>query len=148
MAHQISTSIQINATPADIWKVFIDFEQYSTWNPLIKSIKGEVKLNGKLTVMLDNMTFKPRVKSLVQHQEFIWLGHLLVPGVFDGRHSYVLQDNNDGTTTFIHSEKFTGLLIPFMKKKLDTEVKAKFEAMNIALKDRVESAINPLNETH
>ncbi len=141
MAHQISTFIQINAAPEEVWKVFKDFEKYPEWNPLIKSIKGELKIGARLVAVLDNMTFKPVIKVLKPNVELTWLGHLLIPGIFDGRHSYALTKNTDGTTTFTHSERFTGLLIPLMKNKLNTEVKAKFEAMNSALKERVELQI-------
>jgi hypothetical protein len=144
MAHQISTSIQINASAEDVWSVFKDFEKYPKWNPLIRSITGELKIGARLVAVLDNMTFKPVIKVLKPNAELTWLGHLLMPGIFDGRHSYILEENQDGTTRFIHRERFTGLLIPLMRKKLDTEVKSKFEAMNIALKERVEAQISNL----
>jgi hypothetical protein len=50
-----------------------------------------------------------------------------------------LIDNLDGTTTFIQSEKFGGILLPLFKKMLDVNTKEGFESMNKALKDRVES---------
>jgi hypothetical protein len=42
-------------------------------------------------------------------------------------------------TLFVHSEHFSGLLVPFMRKKLNREILPGFEAMNSALKARVES---------
>jgi len=71
-------------------------------------------------------------------EELKWLGKLGFGGLFDGEHRFVFINNQDGTTTIQHSEKFTGLLIPLFKNKLQTETKANFEKMNEALKKRVE----------
>ena len=49
-------------------------------------------------------------------------------------------DNNDGTTTFIQSEKFNGILVGPFAKKLVRETMDGFVAMNEALKKRVEGS--------
>lgn len=84
------------------------------------------------------MRFKPVIQSLVPPNELVWLGRLLLPGIFDGRHSFELKDNGDGTMTFKHSEQFNGILVPFMRKKLNREITAGFRQMNEALKAHVE----------
>lgn len=139
MKHQISTSITINADRKTVWKVFTDFEAYPSWNPFIKSISGTIALNQPFEAEIGNMKFKPTLKVFSPHEEFTWLGRLLLPGIFDGRHSFVFIDNADGTTTLIQKEDFRGILVPFMKKKLNTEVLDGFEAMNARLKELVES---------
>ncbi len=35
--------------------------------------------------------FKPRVTQAIPNQKLEWLGHLLVPGLFDGRHFLSLK---------------------------------------------------------
>ena len=35
----IETHIEINASPELVRSVFLDFDQYSDWNPFIKSLK-------------------------------------------------------------------------------------------------------------
>lgn len=70
------------------------------------------------------------------------MGHLFIKGLFDGEHSFELIDNLDGTTTFIQSEKFEGILIPLFKKMLDVNTKEGFESMNKALKARVENLLH------
>ena len=37
------------------------------------------------------MTFKPRVLNAEPERELRWLGHLLVPGLFDGEHSFTIE---------------------------------------------------------
>ncbi len=136
---EISTQIIINASPEKVWTVLTDFDTYSDWNPFIKSIKGNVNVGNKINILIDGMKFKPEVLVYESNQEFKWIGNLLVKGLFDGEHRFQLIDNGDGTTTFIQSEKFNGILVNMLSKKLDNETIPGFEAMNLALKNRVES---------
>jgi hypothetical protein len=49
--------------------------------------------------------------------------------------------NGKGTTTFIQSEKFRGILVPFFKKMLDKNTTNGFDLMNQKLKEMVEQKI-------
>ena len=86
------------------------------------------------------ITFKPRVLTFDVNTDFRWLGHLLFPGLFDGEHRFQLIDNGNGTTTFIQSEKFRGILIPLFAKMLNTNTKNGFVAMNEKLKQLAEQS--------
>lgn len=138
MATSIQTQIVIQAPKEKVWQVLMDFEKYPEWNPFILSLTGEAKVGEKIAVHFEDMDFKPKVKTVTENSTFEWLGHLLIPGIFDGKHRFELIDNRDGTTTLLHSENFKGILVLFMKKKLIRDVQPKFEAMNLALKERVE----------
>ena len=63
-----------------------------------------------------------------------WLGHLWFSGLFDGEHKFELIDNGNGTTTFIQSEKFKGILVPLFNKMLDKNTVNGFNDMNRKLK--------------
>jgi hypothetical protein len=143
MAKEIKTEILINATPTKVWSILVNFENYPNWNPFIKSIKGNLKVGNKIMARIEppeanGMTFKPTILTLETNKELKWLGHLLFPGLFDGEHKFELIDNADGTTTFIQSEKFNGILVPLFKKLLDNNSKRGFEEMNEALKKECE----------
>lgn len=138
MAFEIETKIRIEATASAIWEKLIAIEKYPDWNPFIKSIKGELKPGEKIYVDLGEMKFKPKVLIFEENREFKWLGHLFFKGLFDGAHQFKIIENNDGSCTFIHAEKFKGILLPFLKKMLETDTKKQFEAMNMALKTAVE----------
>jgi hypothetical protein len=84
------------------------------------------------------MTFTPTILTFVTNKELSWLGHLLFAGIFDGEHKFELIDNANGTTTFIQSEKFTGILVYLFKKQLDNNTKKGFEEMNKKLKELAE----------
>jgi hypothetical protein len=144
MVKEIKTEILINATPTKVWSILTNFNNYPNWNPFIKSIIGDVKVGNKIMARIEppdasGMTFKPKILSYESNKELKWIGHFIIAGLFDGEHKFELIDNGDGTTTFIHSEKFTGLLVGFSTKMLD-KAKQGFIKMNVALK--VESERN------
>jgi len=143
MSKSIKTEIVINASAEKIWAILTDFEQYPTWNPFIKSIEGTATVGKKIKAHIvppqaKGMIFKPKVLVFEKEKEFKWLGHLLFPGLFDGAHRFEIIDNQNGTCTFIQSEKFNGILVPLFKKMLDNNTVQGFELMNKALKERAE----------
>ena len=136
---EIKAEILINNVPDKIWNVLMDFEKYPDWNPFIKSIKGIPQEGAKLSVRLEQpdamgMTISPKILTVRDNKEFRWLGHLLIPGLFDGEHIFELTDNNDGTTTFVQREIFRGILVQLFKKMLDDNTLRGFELMNQQLK--------------
>ncbi len=142
----VYSSIVVNASPSEVWKVLLNFSEYPSWNPFIRSVSGETKVGNKIAVVLSlagkkDMKFIPTVLVNNYCREFRWIGNLVVPYLFDGEHAFVLEDNENGTTTFHHYEFFRGLLVPFMKKTLEVDTLRGFEAMNIKLKEEVEKRI-------
>ena len=147
MAKEIKTEILIHATPEKVWVVLTDFDNYKNWNPFIQSITGEVAVGNTITARLEppgarGMTIRPKVLAFTPNKELRWLGHLLVPGLFDGEHSFELIDKGNGTTTFRETEKFTGILIPFFENMLDNNTTNGFNLMNQKLKESAEQKIN------
>ena len=139
MSKEIKTEILINASAEKVWNILVDFDKYPNWNPFIKSLTGDVKVGGKITVRIEppdakGMTFKPKVLAFDKSKELRWLGNLLFAGLFEGEHKLELTDNGNGTTTFKQSEKFTGILIPLFKKMLDVNTFNGFKQMNQKLK--------------
>lgn len=139
----VYTEIRINASTQKIWSVFTDFKHYPEWNPFIKSLQGQPKKDTTINVQLQPpgkkaMLFKPRVLQFEKEKEFRWIGKLILPRLFDGEHTFLIRDNGDGSCTFIQFERFRGVLVPFLKKMLDTNTRQGFEQMNAALKKRCE----------
>lgn len=139
-AKKIETEILVHATPEHVWSILTDFSYYPAWNPFIKRVAGAINVGNKIEVTAGDMKFKPRVLTFNQNHEFSWRGKLLCGGLFDGRHTFELIDNGDGTTTFRQYENFTGILVPFFKKRLNTETRIGFENMNKKLKELAEQA--------
>lgn len=144
MAHHLHTEIEIHATPDTVWSILTDLPAYPDWNPFITSSTGAVAVGRRLTNRLEPpggtaITIKPTITEVDPGRAFEWLGRLLVPLLFDGRHRFELVPEGDGTR-LIHTEHFRGLLVPFLKRSLDTTTLAGFDAMNAALKARAESS--------
>ena len=82
-------------------------------------------------------TFKPAVRAVERNRELRWLGRLLVPGIIDGEHSLLIEPREGGRSRFVQSERFSGLLVGFVKGTL-AKTEDGFEQKNAALKTRVE----------
>ena len=138
----IQTEILILADTAKVWDVLMNFDSYPKWNPFITSISGERKLGNRLTVSINppggkGMTFKPNILTLEANKEFRWKGKLGINGIFDGEHYFILESVDKDITKFIHGEKFSGLLVPFVRKMLDKTQKG-FQLMNESIKKECE----------
>jgi len=141
----IETSIEIDAPPARVWEVFADFESYPDWNPFVASLEGRVEVGERIVARLTPpdgkaMTFKPRVKAFDRPREFRWLGNLLIPGLFDGEHQFLLEPIGGSRTRFVQREDFTGILVPPVLRMVGESTKQGFDAMNAALKQQVEGS--------
>jgi hypothetical protein len=137
--HAIHTEIDIDATSERVWSVLTDFRAYPEWNPFIVSIEGEAQQDAKLVVRIEGMTFKPTVLAADPQRELRWLGRLVMPGLFDGNHRFVIEDLGAGHARLTQTEEFSGLLVPLFRGGLERKTKPGFEAMNEALKARAEA---------
>jgi hypothetical protein len=140
---RIETAVDIAAPPAAVWRVLVDFASYPEWNPFVRQIEGEARVGAKLRVTVQPpgrkpMTFRPTVRAAEPARELRWLGHVLIPGLFDGEHAFVLEPSGAGCR-LRHEERFTGLLVGAFPGMLAATAKG-FEALNAALARRVESA--------
>lgn len=144
MRHQLHTEITITAPPQTVWDILTDLESYKDWNPFVISSEGQLAVGQRLVNRLQQpggkpQTFKPTVTVVETAKTFEWLGHLGIPGVFDGRHRFDLEPTTDGGTRFIQREFFNGVLVRLMRSMLNTKTRHGFELMNGALKTRAES---------
>ncbi len=141
---ELSTEIEIDASPEKIWSILMDFPGYPSWNPFIREISGDAKVGSGLKVYLKptggmGMTLTPTVVKADTNKVFGWKGKLGVSGIFDGQHEFVLETNGPGKVRFIHREEFTGFLVPLIWPMLEKNTRRGFEEMNSALKNLAES---------
>jgi hypothetical protein len=140
---EISREIEIDSPPDAVWAVLADTGAYSEWNPFIRRLTGDLRAGAKLEVEIAPpggraMTFKPTVLAAEPGRELRWLGRLLLPGLFDGEHRFLLEPLGDGRTRFVQSERFSGFLVRPLRRTL-AKTALGFEQMNAALKERVEA---------
>ena len=143
MPKQLRAVIDVRATPERVWEVLTDFAAYPQWNPFLTRVNGAARRGERLTIHMQpvggrGMTFRPRVLDVDPSRRLSWLGRLLLPGVFDGEHSFNIEPLDDGRIRLVQQEVYRGLLVPFMARSLDRHTLPAFEQMNRALKRRVE----------
>jgi hypothetical protein len=142
MNKHIRTEIIINASKEKVWGILTDFANYPSWNPFIRSIKGELTPGGKLVNTLftgkKNMVFKPKVISVTPNRYFDWIGNLIVPGLFDGHHYFQIAELGGGQVQLNHGEHFSGLLAGYILRKIANDTRASFILMNQAIRDLAE----------
>jgi hypothetical protein len=148
---ELKTEIEFDGTPQEVWAVLTDLPAYAEWNPFMRKIQGVPKTGAKLEVRMEPegeraMTFRPTVLTAEPGRELKWLGHLLVPGIFDGEHRWLIEEAGPGRVRFTQSERFGGILVPLLWRKLRDGGTAKgFRAMNEALARRVADLRRPTN---
>ena len=143
--YELRTEIEINASAEAVWETLAAFPRHPEWNPFITSIAGEPVVGATLKIAIcppggKPMRFTPKVLVADASRQLRWLGRLLLPGLFDGEHYFLLEPAGEGRVRLIHGERFSGLLVPLLKSSLENGTRAGFEAMNQALKARVEAA--------
>lgn len=146
--HELHTDIEIDATPRQVWEILADFASYPEWNPFIRIVRGVPRVGERLEVGIQptgarGMTFRPRVLVAEAGRELCWRGRLLLPGIFDGVHRFVIEPLADTKVLFRQSEAFSGLLVPLFRANLERDTRRGFEEMNRALKARAEARITP-----
>jgi hypothetical protein len=142
MKHTLYSEIDIIAPKELIWKHLVDFPSYEEWNPFIHSIQGTAKLNSRLKIVIGKMKFTPTILELLEHKKLTWLGSLWTRGIFDGKHTFEIVEN-EKSCTFIQREEFKGILVRFFRMNLNSETLTGFHSMNKELKRLCENKKRP-----
>ena len=138
--YQVEVRTEIAARPEEAWEILSDLQGFEGWNPFIVAADGNVEPGEQLDVSIQlpgrkPQKFRPTVTMVERGQSFEWLGSILAPGVFDGRHRFELVATDRGAT-LVHSEEFSGVLTPLLTSVLGP-TEAGFTLMNDALAARV-----------
>jgi hypothetical protein len=137
----LRASIEIDATPQQVWAVLSDLPAYSQWNPFIVSSSGRLEKGATLrNVMRDSggdTTFTPTVLEAAPGRELRWIGRIGPGGIFDGEHRFLIEPVSPGRVRLTQSERFTGVVIPFFRHQLNERTLPQFRALNTALAQRV-----------
>jgi len=134
----ISTMVEIDAPSGRVWDVLVDLPEYAEWNPFIVEASGTVAVGERLSLRMalpgrSPMTVKPRLLVVEPKRELRWKGRLVVPGLFDGEHAFVLTPLEGGRTRLDHTEEFAGLLLPVARRFVYEATVQSFHALDAAL---------------
>lgn len=140
---RIETGVHIEATPEQVWAVLVDFAAYPAWSTQL-SVAGRAEQGQRLRVTAaapgeKGMRFTPLVLAVEQGRVLRWRGRLLVRGLCDGVHEFVLSPQGAGTR-LVHAEDFSGMLVPFLGGAL-AQTGQRMREQNQALKRHVERSV-------
>jgi hypothetical protein len=141
--NEIETEIEIDGAPEEVWGVLADLERYREWNPGFARASGRVEVGARLDLTFaqeghEGMTMHPQVLVAEPGRELRWLGRLLgIPRLFDGEHRFEIQQVVPGHVRFVQGERFSGVLVPFLRKMIEVDTLSMFHRINEALAERV-----------
>ena len=141
---EITTEIEIDASPERVWAVLTDFSAYPEWNPFVRTVEGQTVVGTRLKAYVKaskglGMTIKPTVLVADPNRELRWLGRTLLPGVFDGEHYFTIEALGSDRVRFTQGERFRGALVWLMGAiGVIKNARGGFVDLNQALKDRAE----------
>jgi len=139
----IRSEIDIHAPVVRVWELLADLASYPDWNPFIRRAEGTLAQGERLRLELQipdgmRMKIRPRLITVIEQAEIRWIGHLMVPGLFDGDHRFVLTPLAPARTRLVQQETFRGALVPVFGGWIGAGARRGFEAMNRAAKARLE----------
>jgi hypothetical protein len=144
---EIYTEIVIEAPASVVWNHLVDFKSYPSWNPFVRRIDGIATEGESLKIVVqplneNPMIFEPVLLTVDKDAEMKWLGRLLMPGIFDGEHSFELMRLSATRVKFVQKESFRGFLAFLLWDTVEPGTKKGFRAMNRSLKHISESSVS------
>jgi hypothetical protein len=144
VAEPLKTSVDIGATPEQIWRLLTHFADYPKWNPYLRGIIGTLQVGKRLRVRMREpkggvKIFSARVLKAIPAAELRWRRHFLIRGLFDREHTFIMVSNSVRGTTFIQRQEFSGVLASIAGRLVAKKTLAGLELMNAALKKAAEA---------
>ena len=139
MSIVLATTIDIAATPEQVWQVLTDFPSYGEWSNFSR-VEGTAELGTRLKIRMPGLWFRPTITAATPDQELEWSATIGSERIFLGAHHFTLVRTDDGTTRLENTETFSGVLTtPFERFFATQHTDSGYAAFNRALKARVEA---------
>jgi hypothetical protein len=139
---ELRTEIEIQASPEKVWQILTNLGEYPQWNPFIHHAIGTATVGEKVDITFRSgskeMTLHCTVVKVETNRELRWKYHVILPALFSGEHSFVIDPIDNNRVRFVDREIFNGLLVSSQAKDIDINSRRGFEAMDKALKARAE----------
>jgi hypothetical protein len=144
MAYRISTTIEIAATPEQVWTVLADLASYPRWHPMYLAVTGQLAAGSKLSITSTQprtgrpMTASVKVLTVEPGTELRWVSRLL--GLTISERRFLLSPAIGGTS-LVQDGTYRGLggSRGGSTFKVISRIQESFEAINEAIKQRAES---------
>ncbi|MEO0558606.1 MAG: SRPBCC domain-containing protein [Bacteroidota bacterium] len=137
MVYQASTDIR--ATPMALWTLLTDADQIPSWEPDIIRIDGQIAKGERLVVhtAFSDRAFPVTVTHFVPGSKMVWRGGMPL-GLFVGVRTFSLEPLADGVTRFTTSERYSGPLLPLMRRSIP-DLQPFFDRFAASLRQRAET---------
>ena len=112
MAYEVSTTIEIAATPENVWAVLADLASYPKWHPMYLAVSGQLAAGSTLTITSTHpttgrpMTAKVKVLTVEPDTELRWVSKLL--GLTISKRTFRLS-RTAGGTSLVQTGTYRGL---------------------------------------
>ena len=112
MAYEVSTTIEIAATPENVWAVLADLASYPNWHPMYLGVTGQLTAGSTLTITTTHpatgrtMTAKVKVRTADPGTELLWVSQPL--GVTISKRIFRLSPAAGGTS-LVQAGTYRGL---------------------------------------
>ncbi|MEO8704967.1 MAG: SRPBCC domain-containing protein [Kofleriaceae bacterium] len=119
MALTYSIRRTIRAPRERIWALLTDAARFPEWNSTVTSIEGTIALGERLAIRVPidaKRVFHPKVSKLVTNEAMEWSDGFAP--MFRGVRTFTLTAAPGGATEFAMTERFSGLMLPLVKRSL------------------------------
>ena len=115
---ECAVELPIHAAAPVLWRLLTDPGGFPHWNSTISRIEGEIREGQRLRLHVPgtSRTFTPTVSGVVANERMTWTGGFAP--VFKGVRTFVLTPRTDGGTEFAMAERFSGLILPLVRRSL------------------------------
>lgn len=137
----VASSIAINATPEEVWKVLSDLENWKNWTRFVVSFEGDFNKDGNVKVVFNTpqgeVPFDRRLVIFEENKVFCWEGEAMWPDTVD-HHVFHLEATKDGKTILTQADGFQGIERTEEVIAVEEQMKGLYALMNQELKQFVE----------
>jgi hypothetical protein len=144
VAQEIETSVAVAAPAERVWEVLTAFADWPAWHPTVDRFAGTAAVGERLRFRVRvsdrgrTLTVRPTVVAVERARLLRWRVRLLVPGLLDATHEFVLQPTPAGGTRVVQRERVSGALAGMARTMIARTERDNARA-DAALKARVES---------
>lgn len=143
-------AVNIRAEREGVWSILTNAKDYGRWNSTVTNVEGRIREGERLILHIPGTTrtFTPRVSNVVANERMTWSDGL--NAIFRGARTFQLRPCADGSTDFTMKERFSGLLLPLVRRwlpdfapifqKFAGDLKSEAEKMGRANKFRPDDA--------
>ncbi|MCA9643445.1 MAG: SRPBCC domain-containing protein, partial [Myxococcales bacterium] len=127
---EVRTQIEIAASREEVWEVLTDFARYPEWNPVIVSVKGDLRAGANVDIKIRQgklaVPIPCRMHRVEPLHDFRWRGprSSLMAKVMGGEHYFSLEplrtltagaaEAGEERCVFVHGEQFRGPVVPLL----------------------------------